>query len=256
MPPKDLYSILGVKESASEDEIKKAYRDAAKKFHPDKTGGDKGKETKFKDMSAAYEVLSDPKKRQQYDAMRRGGFDGGPNGFPGGSPFGPGGFEGFSAGSAGGGSGLEDILSQMFGGQFGQGRGASRRVIFEQDVPRGARRGARAHEEAANVEQILRTPDGHEFVRKGDDLYIDVPLTIEEAVNGAKVDVPTLSGPVKLTIPAGTSSGKKLRLRGKGYNGQGDQYVVVQIHVPTEVDDKAREALREFTKRAPVKVKR
>jgi DnaJ-class molecular chaperone len=255
MPPKDLYAILGIKESASEDEIKKAYRDAAKKYHPDRTGGDKAKEVKFKDMSAAYEVLSDPKKRQQYDMMKQGasGFGGG------GSPFGPGGFEGFSTGSAGGGSGLEDILSQMFGQQFGQGagggRGASRRVIFEQDMPRG---GGRRREEPPPppVEQVLRTPDGHEFVRKGDDLYLDVPLSIEEAVNGAKVEVATLSGPVKLTIPAGTSSGKKLRLRGKGYNGQGDQYVVIQIHVPTEVDDKARDALREFTKRAPVKVKR
>ena len=254
MASKDLYSILGVKDSASEDEIKKAYRDAAKKFHPDKTGGDKTKEARFKDMSAAYEVLSDPKKRAQYDAMRHGGFPGG-NGAGGSSPFGPGGFEGFSAG---GGSGLEDILSQMFGGSFGggAGRGATRRVIFEQDL-RGGRR-ARTHTDEAEpaVEQVLRTPDGHEFVRRGNDLYIDLPLSVEEAVNGAKVDVPTLSGPVKVTIPAGTSSGKKLRLKGKGWQGEGDQYVVTQIHVPQDIDDKAREALREFTRRAPVKLKR
>jgi DnaJ-class molecular chaperone len=263
MPPqKDLYSILGVKESASEDEIKKAYRDAAKKFHPDKTGGDKGKEVKFKDMSAAYEVLSDPKKRAQYDAMRRGPFAGGGGD---GSAF-SGGFEGFPPGSVGGmgGAGLEDILSQMFGGNFagaaggGSGRGSTRRVIFEQD---GGRRGRRVHvspEDVGggappNVEQVLRTPDGHEFVRRGEDLYIDLPLSIEEAVNGAKVDVPTLTGHVKLTIPPGTSSGKKLRLRGKGYNGEGDQYVVTQIVVPESIDDKAREALKEFTKRAPIK---
>ena len=254
MPAKDLYTILGVKESASDDEIKKAYRDAAKKFHPDKTGGDKSKESRFKDISAAYEVLSDTKKRAQYDAMRHGGGGFGGNGGDGG-PFA--GFEGFSAGGVGG-SGLEDILSQMFGGAggFGSGRGATRRVIFEQDVPRGARR-ARVHVDepaaAASVEQVLRTPDGHEFVRRGDDLFLDVPLSIEEAVNGAKIDVPTLSGPVKVTIPPGTSSGKKLRLRGKGWQGAGDLYVVTQIAVPQNLDDKAREALREFSKRAPVK---
>jgi curved DNA-binding protein len=262
MATKDLYSILGVKESASEDEIKKAYRELAKKNHPDKTGGDKSKESRFKDISSAYEVLSDSKKRAQYDAMRRGGPFGG-NGD--GSAFG-GGFEGFPPGSVGGmgGAGLEDILSQMFGGNFGSaasgpaGRGSTRRVIFEQDMPRGGRRGGRVHAEAPaapppNVDQILRTPDGVEFVRKGDDLYIDVVLSIDEAVNGAKVEVPTLSGSVKLTIPAGTSSGKKLRLRGKGMNGEGDQVVVTQIQVPQEIDDKAREALKEFTKRAPVK---
>ncbi len=262
MPPKDLYSLLGVKESASDDEIKKAYRDAAKKFHPDKTGGDKGKESKFKDMSAAYEVLSDPKKRAQYDAMRHGGVGlGGGDG----SAF-SGGFEGFPPGSVGGmgGAGLEDILSQMFGGSFGggvggTGRGSTRRVIFEQDMPRGGRR-ARTHAEPPepppNVEQVLRTADGHEFVRRGDDLYLDVPLTIEEAVNGAKVEVPTLSGKVTMTIPPGTSSGKKMRLRGKGYQGQGDLYVVTQIAVPKDIDDKAREALREFSRRAPVKARK
>jgi DnaJ-class molecular chaperone len=260
MATKDLYTILGVKESASEDEIKKAYRELAKKNHPDKTGGDKGKESKFKDISSAYEVLSDSKKRAQYDAMRRGGVFGG-NGD--GSAFG-GGFEGFPPGSVGGmgGAGLEDLLSQMFGGNFGAaagpaGRGSTRRVIFEQDMPRGGRRGrAPAHEPAGpppNVEQVLRTADGTEFVRRGDDLFIDVVLSIDEAVNGAKVDVPTLAGSVKLTIPAGTSSGKKLRLRGKGFGGEGDLYVVTQIQVPQEIDDKAREALKEFTRRAPVK---
>lgn len=261
MATKDLYTILGVKESASEDEIKKAYRELAKKNHPDKTGGDKSKESRFKDISSAYEVLSDPKKRAQYDAMKRGGMPFG-GGHGDGSAFG-GGFEGFPPGSVGGmgGAGLEDILSQMFGGSFGgaagpTGRGSTRRVIFEQDVPRGGRRRHPAPEPPApppNVEQVLRTADGTEFVRRGDDLFIDVVLSIDEAVNGAKVDVPTLAGSVKLTIPAGTSSGKKLRLRGKGYNGEGDLYVVTQIQVPQEIDDKARDALKEFTKRAPVK---
>jgi DnaJ-class molecular chaperone len=107
-----------------------------------------------------------------------------------------------------------------------------------------------------NLEEILRTPEGHEFVRKGADLYLDVPLTIEEAVLGAKVEVPTLDGKLNVTIPPGTSSGKKLRLKGKGWQGQGDLYAVIQIQVPQKLDDKAKEALREFSKRAPVKPKR
>jgi curved DNA-binding protein len=263
MANKDLYSVLGVKDTASDDEIKKAYRDAAKKFHPDKTGGDKTKEAKFKDMSAAYEVLSDAKKRAQYDQMKRGGFQG----FPGGNG-GPGG----GMGGAQGFGNLEDLIAQMFGGAAGgihMGRGApggARRVIFEQDFG-GARRGrpradffdGGGFEPAPpppNLEEVLRTPEGDEFVRKGNDLFCDVPLTIEEAVLGAKVSVPTLDGNLTVTIPPGTSSGKKLRLKGKGWQGQGDLYAVVQIVVPDKIDDKAREALREFSKRAPVNKKR
>ncbi len=252
MAQKDLYSILGVKDTASDDEIKKAYREAAKKNHPDKTGGDKGKESKFKDISSAYEVLSDPKRRAEYDQLRRGGFPMDGSAFRGGAG-GPGGFAG--------GSGLEDILSQMFGGNFGAGTaagpGATRRVIFEQDLPRGGRRRPPpAPEPEPEIEQILRTKEGHEFTRRGDDLFIDLPLSIEEAVLGAKVDVPTLTGKVTMTIPPGTSSGKKMRLRGKGWQGAGDQYVTTQIIVPTEVDEKAANALRDFAKRAPVKPRR
>jgi DnaJ-class molecular chaperone len=261
MATKDLYQILGVKPSASADEIKKAYRDAAKKFHPDKTGGDKAKEARFKDMSAAYEVLSDDKKRAQYDQMRAGGFQG----FPGNGGGGPGGAAGFGS--------LEELLAQMFGGGMSGGGmgGGSRRVIFEEEpmpfgfggMPRGAR-GRSAprpppppyEEPPPNVEQVVRTPAGDEFVRRGDDLYVDVPLAVDEAVLGAKVTVPTLDGHVTLTIPPGTSSGKKLRLRGKGLGREGDLYAVVQIVVPTGVDDKAKDALREFAKRAPVKARK
>jgi curved DNA-binding protein len=263
MPPKDLYSVLGVKPTASDDEIKKAYRELAKKFHPDKTGGDKTKESRFKDISAAYEVLSDPAKRQQYDAMREGRIPFGNGGA------GPGGFPG-GMGS------IEELLAQMFGGGMGGG-GSTRRVIFEQDgtpfgfggggAPGGARRarprvvdedmgGFGEPQTPPNVEQVLRTPDGHEFVRKGNDLYIDVPLTVEEAVLGAKVEVATLTGKVTLTIPPGTSSGKKLRLRGKGWHGLGDLYVVTQIIVPGVIDDEAKDALKRFSKRAPVRPKR
>src|SRR5688572_9019758 len=111
---KDLYKILGVAENASASDIKKAYRDLAKRNHPDRTGGDKSKEQRFKEISAAYEVLSDPKKRQQYDLMRRGG------GMPDMSAF-------------SGIDGIEDLFASIFGNMnAGAGRGGQRqRVVFE-----------------------------------------------------------------------------------------------------------------------------
>lgn len=254
---KDLYQILGVKETASPEEIKRAYRDLAKKYHPDRTGGDKAKEARFKDVTAANEVLSDTQKRAQYDAMRRGedrrfvDFDarGGGGGFGGGMPSSGGGAAGFGS--------LEDLLQQV----FGQG-GA--RVIFEQEfAPQAGRRRNGAHTQVHSAasstppaEQRVRGPSGAEFVRRGDDLHADVLVTIEEAVLGAKVEAATVDGRVTLTIPPGTSSGKQLRLRGKGLGPQGDLYITVQIAVPPEVDDRARELLREFSRRAPVKPRR
>src|SRR5262249_55732734 len=141
---KDLYEILGVKDSAAPAEIKKAYRDFAKKYHPDKTGGDKAKESKFKDITAAYEVLSDAKRREQYDAMKRSGFRPGQGGGP--PPdFDPSVFAGID--------GIEDLLGSLFGGRAraGAGRGGRggstrQRVVFEsapdrRGLPEGDLRG-------------------------------------------------------------------------------------------------------------------
>ena len=125
---KDLYGVLGVKESAAPDEIKRAYREAAKKYHPDKTGGDKGKETKFKEISAAYDILSDAKKRQQYDALRAAP----PGAVPGdgatvdfGDLFGfGGGFGGAAGRGAGSGpGGFADLFEQLFNQAQAGGRG-------------------------------------------------------------------------------------------------------------------------------------
>jgi DnaJ-class molecular chaperone len=266
---KDLYKILGVGETAGADEIKKKYRDLAKKYHPDKTGGDKSKEHKFKDISAAYEVLSDPKRREQYDLMRRGGFRAGPGGAP-----------DFSAFS--GIDGIEDLLGQVFGGggrRGGRGGGGGvggpgrSRVVYESrpfaggggggfgGVPfgggfefEGARPAAPAREET------IQTREGHTFVKKGDDLHADVDITIDEAVLGAKVPAATIDGKVTITIPPGTSSGKRLRLRGKGGErpdgSRGDQYVTIRIVVPERVDGRAAELIREFAKLAPAHPRR
>jgi curved DNA-binding protein len=257
---KDLYKILGVKEDASDAAIKKAYRDLAKKFHPDRTGGDKSKETRFKDISAAYEVLSDPKKRQQYDMLKQGNFVGAQ---PGGNPFAGGGFE---AGGFGG-ADLNDILAQMFGGAFGGGGrtggpGRTRvrtqqtrgpQVIFESDSWGGEEQ--QPFRPQPVQERIVRLPDGSELTLKGNDAHGDLPLSIDQAVLGTKAEVQTMSGRVTLTIPPGTSSGMKLRLRGKGPDG-GDQYMTVQIRVPKDIPDKAKELIAEFAKLTKGKAKK
>lgn len=260
---KDLYEILGVGEKASADEIKKAYRGLAKKYHPDRTGGDKSKETRFKEASAAYEVLSDPRRREQYDLMRRGGFQGGPGGMPDFSAF-----EGID--------GIEDLLGGIFGGAFRNaagGAGRSGRVVVEsrpfsgggasfggfEDLFGGLRGGGQAQQQRPApppAETTVRTADGVELVRKGDDLHGEVEIGIDEAVLGGKVPVSTMDGRLTLTIPPGTSSGKKLRLRGRGVLGRGDHYVTVKIVVPDKVDGRAEELIREFAVRAPARLRR
>jgi curved DNA-binding protein len=257
---KDLYKLLGVKEDATADEIKRAYRDLAKTHHPDRTGGDKAKEARFKDITAAHEILSDPKKRAQYDEIRRGGPFVGAQG----QPFDFGGF-----GGGRGAAGLDDLFSQIFGGAGGA-RGAPgggrTRVVFTHgfgdelpfEEPRPRRRARRAPAEPAETQ--VRTPDGHVLTRRGDDLYHDLDVSIDEAALGAKVPVPTPDGTVTLTIPPATSSGKKLRLRGKGAvrpdGTRGDEYAVVRIVLPESIDERGRELIREFARRNPVKIRR
>src|SRR5687768_7888954 len=209
---KDLYKILGVAENASASDIKKAYRDLAKRNHPDRTGGDKSKEQRFKEITAAYEVLSDPKKREQYDLMRRGG------GMPDMSAF-------------SGIDGIEELFASMFGGMNmgGAGRRGGSRVVFETRPFSGFGGsggsgfggfdfgGAPA---AKPAEEVLRTRDGREVVRRGDDVHGDLEVSIDEAVLGTRAEVSTLDGRVTVTLPPGTSSGKRLRLRGKGPGGR------------------------------------
>ncbi len=302
-PKKEYYKLLGVAESASEDEIRKAYRKLAKKYHPDYNPGDKAAEGKFKEVNEANEVLSDGKKRAEYDAMRHGAFTGGgPGGFQGG-PFGfpPGG--GYSQTET---VGFEDLLGDLLnrgGGNrgFGRGsipaddlemelqidfldmaRGAVREVVFSRPrpctacggtgragrkgcpkcygagyspveerikvkIPAGAQDGSKIRiqgkggeaEGRSNGDLLLRLrmrPHPY-FRRDGNDISLDVPIRVSEAIRGARIDVPTIDGPVTVTIPPGSSSGRKMRLRGKGVptpggNERGDQYLVLQVVVP------------------------
>jgi DnaJ-class molecular chaperone len=289
---KDLYATLGVPDSADADTIKKAYRKLAKQNHPDATGGDKKKTERFKEIGDAYAVLSDPKKRHEYDRLRHApvGADGMPQGFDADTfsqIFGD-----FRGGSASGGfSDLGDLFSSIFGmgGGMGQGRVRSGRgsdmqaaleVSFreaalgtrrtlrtgsgqsvEVNVPPGVESGARLRLPGQGGQaqrggrpgdlflDVTVVPDPH-LRRNERDIELALPLTVTEAILGTQVDVPTVDGSVRVTIPPGTSSGAKLRLRGKGVKDsdgtRGDQFCRIEIVVPKlDPDDKVGRGLVE-----------
>lgn len=290
MPERDLYEILGVSKSASQEEIKKAYRKAAKQFHPDVNPGNKVAEERFKEVTAASEVLSDPKRRALYDEFGpdalRTGFDEKraeevrrwrQRGTPGaGVPFDFGDFQQVDIGDLGS-FDFGSIFGDLFGAR-GAGRvprptpdqprsseaeitiplrdavvGAERDVHIDGrtlrvKIPAGvsdgsqirlARQGPRGPRGGPPGDLFLKVKlEEHPHVRReGRDLYLDLPVTVPEAVLGAEVRLPTFEGPVRLKVPAGSSGGTKLRLRGKGlpevHGGpRGDLYAVVQIVLP------------------------
>jgi DnaJ-class molecular chaperone len=284
----DPYSTLGVAKSASEAEIKSAYRKLAKELHPDKNKDNPKASEKFSDATKAYDLLSDKVKRAQFD---RGEIDS--EGNPA-MPFGygGGGFRGDPRGGAQGGMGggfggqgadFGDIFEGLFGGRGGGGGspfgGFGGRSA---PPPKGANVGYRLSvsflDAATQAPQRITLADGGTidlklpagvetgtqmrlagkgqpgpggngdgivtisvkdhpfFVRDGANIRLDLPITLGEAVKGAKVKVPTVDGPVMLSIPAGSSSGKLMRLKGKGFSqksgGRGDQLVRLMIDLP------------------------
>lgn len=376
MKDNDYYKVLGVSKNATQDEIKKAYKRLAKRHHPDRNPEDKTAENRFKEVSEAYQCLSDPEKRRQYDTFGRNGFQGDP-GFWGGTPYTDSSRQyAWSSGSGGEGFDLKDLFSQIFGKAgrtqgraqgfdraspfepgtdpydfafnfdvgprpgrdveadvtirfedalkggtqritlqrngtcsacegTGRKRNGSSRVcgacagkgrkqaanggtdftivcnacngegrIYTEPCPRCSGTGRSARPETLSVKipagvdngGRLRIPgkgevgpDGragdlylrihvtpHRFFhREGRDLHLDLPVTVSEAVLGAKVEVPTLDGKAALTIPAGTQSGAKLRMKGKGVpdpkgGDRGDMYVHARIVVPDARDPESR----------------
>ncbi len=290
--PNDFYETLGVSRTATADEVKKAYRKLAAKHHPDRNPGDKDAEGKFKEVSAAYEVLSDATKRERYDQYGHAGTSG-----PGGSPGG----RGFPGGGFGGGPQMdpemaEELFRNVFGGGassgggfgdiFGGGRGPKKRkhapppdietevtVPFhvacnggavsinvggrgiEVKVPAGIEEGKRLRVPAAatgssDVLLKVRVAPHPYFKRDGNDLLLEVPISVFEATLGGKVDVPTLAGEsLTVRVPPGTSSGARIRLRGKGVVG-GDQYLTIKIVPPANLDDETREHLAKLAQAA------
>ncbi len=313
----DYYATLGVGRSANSDEIQKAYRKLAKKYHPDMNPDDKAAQQKFKEVQQAYDVLSDDKKRKMYDQygpqFEQMGTGGGPQ-RSGQVPPGFGGFDFGGGGGRGGGESvdnlppdLQDLLRQFTGGgggfEFGgapQPRRRSRKgagqpganVQHEVEVPfREAVTGGEVSlrvDRGRKIETITaKIPAGIEsgktlrlrgqgepsttggpagdllitvriaphphFRRDGLDLIARVPVTVAEAALGAKVDVPTPHGTITLKVPAGTSSGTRLRAKGQGIKASdgrtGDLYAEIAIVIPKTIDEKSGELLRELESR-------
>jgi molecular chaperone DnaJ len=276
---KDLYTILGVKKSDSDDVIKKQYRKLSKELHPDATKGDKKLEERFKEVSEAYEVLSDPKKRAEYNEMRdlykSGGMRGGPMG---GGGFQGGGFQDIF----GGGGDPQDIFSTLFGGgRRGPSKGADlqteatisfRDSIFGSEinlrleretittrVPAGVKdgskiklkgRGAPGQAGPGDLFVIIHVTKHPVFTRDEDNLLMVLPVTFAEAALGADIAVPTLDGEeVKVRLAPGTSNGKVLRVKGRGITRNhhtGDLLITIDVVVPQRVDGKAKKALEDF----------
>ena len=270
---KDYYETLGVTRGADADEIKRAYRKQARKYHPD-VSKEKDAEDKFKEVQEAYEVLKDSDKRASYDQLGRN-YRAGQQFRP------PPGWEQRFQQQGGGGqrfsdlNGFSDFFSSLFGGAGGPGQqgqpdaeggqievsveeafaGTRRRVnitengrarLVDVQIPAGVTDGQalRVGGVGGRGALILRVKlRSHAvFSLQGKDVLIDLPLAPWEAALGAKVAVPTLGGTVELTIRPGAQTGQKLRLRGRGFPGGGDQIVVVKLMTPVAETPEAKEA--------------
>ncbi len=288
---RDPYEVLGVSKTASEADIKKAFRALAKKHHPDTKGGDKTAQKRFQEISAAYDIVGDKEKRGKFD---RGEIDanGNPRGFDprGHGPFGAGGPRDFhhtwssEDGETAQGFRPEDVFADLFGG--GRRRSQPRKgedieyaltVGFEEAASGGTRRINLPDGRELDVKISAGLKDGQQIrlkgqgapgrnggpagdilltvsvaphpwlSRDGSDLKMDLPVTLKEAVLGAKVTVPTLTGPVSLTLPAGSNTGTVLRLKGKGVPAHGkaaagNLYARLVVSLPEKPDA----ALKQF----------
>lgn len=276
----DLYQILGVSRRATDDEIRSAFRKLAKANHPDLNPGNTAAAERFKKITAANEILSDPARRRAYDAgeidakgdSRRPAWARGAQRGAASNPFDDMAFGNIFSDVFGGAAGPRGGFG---GGYAGPGRGADARYSLEIDfleaingtkkrvtIPNGGSLDL-AVPEGVTDGQVLRLkgkgqpganngPAGDalieikirphaDFKRLGDDILVEVPISIDEAVLGGPIEVPTVTGRVQLNIPKGTSSGKTFRLKGKGLRtkggGHGDELVTVRIVMPKEIDD-------------------
>ncbi|MFM7451590.1 MAG: DnaJ C-terminal domain-containing protein [Actinomycetota bacterium] len=274
---KDYYAILGVDKKADAATIKKTYRSLARELHPDKTKGDKRLEDRFKEVSEAYEILSDDRKRSEYDQARQafqsGAFRQGQQ------------FSGdFSDLFSGGG----DIFSQLFTGRRGPRKGQDieteisisfRDALFGKEVdlhlsgqgsaqsaitvriPAGVSDGSKVRVKGrggpgeagpGDLFVLVNVIPHPVFTRKGENLHISVPVSFTEAALGDDISVPTIEGDeVKLRLASGTQNGKTLRVKGRGVKkgvNAGDLMVTIEVQVPQRIDGKAKKALEDFAK--------
>jgi curved DNA-binding protein len=302
---RDYYKIMGVERDATQDQIKRAYRKLARKYHPD-VSKEADAEARFKEVGEAYEVLKDPEKRAAYDQLganwKAGAEFKPPPDWDAGFEFGGGGYTGGDAGD------FSDFFESLFGHGFGAARaggraragfhargedhhakvlidledafqGATRAITLRHPeldssghvvtrertlnvkIPKGVKEGQRIRLAGQGAPGMGEGPAGdlyleinfkpHPLYRvEGRDLYLDLPVAPWEAALGATVTTPTPAGPVDLKIPAGTRSGQKLRLKGRGIPGTppGDIYVIPQIVLPPASTEAAKNLYREMEK--------
>ncbi len=311
---KDYYKILGVSKTATKEEIKKAYRSLARKYHPDLNPDNKNAEEKFKEVQEAHEVLSDEEKRKTYDMFGSAEFrPGGRTTWKRADDTGQAYEYSYSAQDF---SGFEDIFRDLFGsageGRPGRGRGETFRDIFSTVTKERGSRGrdleyqieidfdtairggvrdlsiSRQKQEGVETEKLsVRIPAGVDngsrirvqgkgegggakgdlylrvkvkphplYTRKGDDIYLEVPVTVYEAALGKKIEIPTIDGTAEMTIPPGVQSGTRLRLKGKGVTNlktkvRGDQYIEIRIAMPDKISEEDRKKYEELEKSHP-----
>ncbi|MDP9196813.1 MAG: J domain-containing protein [Pseudomonadota bacterium] len=279
----DPYKVLGVKRSASEEELRKTYRALAKKYHPDLNQGNKAAGEKFKEISAAWDILGDPAKKARYD---RGEIDASGNERV--HPFAGGGGRahargghagGFSSGFHAGGHDFGDIFENLFRGQGGPmhpresraeitvdfldaAAGATRQVrlgtgkTLNMNIPAGTADGQilRLRGQGEGGGDLLLTVHVRPhpwFRREGDTILVEVPVTLAEAALGGRIRVPTITGAVEVMVPKGSNTGTVLRLRGKGIGGRGDQKVTLRVTLPDTVDRDLETFLGEWSGKHP-----
>jgi DnaJ-class molecular chaperone len=301
----DYYEALGVARNASPEEIHKAYRILARRYHPDLNPDDEAAKKKFQAIQQAYEVLKDPKKREMFDrygpsfeSMGGAGAGGPWRARPGAAPsggfteadwgeiFGEEGAGGFAdlfrqftrrpsrrgGPSAARGANIEHELHIPFrtaisGGsaQLSVRRQSGKVETINVRIPAGIEDGkkirlrgqgepAPPHGQPGDILITVRVAPHPHFQRQGRDLIVRVPITLREALLGAKIDVPTPKGTVTMTIPAGTSGGKRLRIKGHGIpsaNGGGDLFAEMQIVLPEKIDAQTRAALEKLDLQGP-----
>lgn len=286
MDYKDYYKILGVSRQVSQTDLKRAYRRLARKYHPDVSKEPRAEE-RFKEINEAYEVLGDAEKRKQYDALganwKNGQSFNPPPGWDGGFDFNQFGQRGSHQGA-----GFSDFFESMFGGGFHSRSSArqhqqtkppaqtlilsvdlediyagGKQVIrlhdgkkIEVKIPRGIEEGKkiRLTGKGANGADLLlqiKIKKHPVFRLEGKNIMLDLELAPWEAALGSKVAVDTLAGKIKLTIPPGSQSGKKMRLKGRGLPGSpaGDQFVVLQIITPPATNTAEKAFYQEMAKK-------
>ena len=287
---KDPYQVLGIERSASADEVQKAYRKLAKKLHPDLNPGNKDSESRFKEVASAYDLLSDPAKRQRFDAgeidasgaeRQRPRYyrDYAQEAAPGSRYENRSGFADFAE--------ADSFFAEILRRQAEQARyargsdlhyrltvdfldavnGASKRLTMPEGgtldvtIPPGIQegqtlrlkgRGAPSPGEGESGDALVEISiNPHRFfTRHGDDIHLELPVTIKEAILGARVRVPTPQGPVIVTIPKGSNTDSILRLKGKGVarrGGPGDQLIKLKVVLPPEPDRTLEDFMAKWT---------